>query len=212
MTRDDDGRDDDGLGCGCCVATVALVGGLLLAALVLLIVPACSSGGDHVALGRLAASTGGPAAAPPPPPASASVEVYGVAVVPTSWLAADDVPALEAALAEYLDDASAALGGWRQSPGDTTDFALVIVFHDVRGANFWDVSTRTAWLEWPKGAAGKPLAIAFAPLLAQVLVLDRRRELGMTGSAWTAEEIDCATRGRNLQVRLATAHPGDYEP
>ena len=199
----------DGCGCFTTVAAAALVGGLALAAAILFLLGGCGGGGApfSIAHGAPGAASDVPARAP------AGVEVYGVAIVPPDWLQAADVPPLEVAIAEYLDDARTALGGWRPSAGSAQAFGLTVVFHDVRGSNYWDATTRTAWLGWPRGASGKPVAVAFAPLLHHVLVLDRRRERGTASSApWTAAERACATRGLNLAVRLNTRSPQDFEP
>ena len=177
-------------------------------ALVAVLLAGCGGGGEPFSLVKQGAP-----AAPPPSSAPAAVEVYGVVVVPPIWLKAADVPPLEVAIAEYLDDASAALGGWRPGPGTSQDFALTVIFHDVRGANYWSVTTRTAWLEWPIGATGKPVSVAFAPLWHIVQVLDRRRAAGVSqGAQATQEENDCISRGLGLQVRLQTNYPQDFDP
>ena len=189
-------------GCFTSTAAAALVGGLLLAAAILALLGGCGGGGERLTLG-----------APPATPDYAGVEVYGVRIAPPGWLRAADVPPLEAAIAEYLDDGAAALGGWRPAAGGAGSLPLTVLFHDALGSNLWDETTRTAWLEWPKGASGRPVAVAFAPLLHAVLVLDRRREVGTPSTAaWTGEENDAATRGRNLAARLNTGYPQDFEP
>ena len=160
-----------------------------------------------------AAGSGSGTSAPAGTPSatSATVTVDGVAVVPPAWFAAGDETNLAVGVDSYIRDAQAALTNWLPQPASASQLPLTVIFHDVAGANFWDASTRTAWLEWPKAASGKPVRTSFAPLLAQVLVLDRKRELGTGSAPWTAEENDAATRGRNLAVTLTTFFPANFD-
>lgn len=168
--------------------------------LMLMLAAGCGGGAaGHIRLAPEEADTAGPAA----------LYVDGVAVDPPAWVEADDLDALADAVRIYLADASAALA-WPIPPGDAHTLPLRIALHGVAGLNLWQQQTRTAWLYWPHGPSGRPLLAMFAPLLAQVVVLDRRALLGLAGP-WTQADLACAARGRSLPVALATHHPGDYE-
>ena len=123
-----------------------------------------------------------------------------------------DDAALGDAVDEYLLDASAGLGSWLPEPEGPGRLPLTVILHDVRSANYWTEGARTCWLEWPLGPSRRPVRVAFAPLLHTVLVLDRRRELGIQAAAWTQAEVDTADRGLTLPVELRTVVPGVYEP
>jgi hypothetical protein len=116
----------------------------LAAILGLLLAVGCGAsggGGARLALGAPTPST--PAGAT----GTALLVVDSIDVAPPAWLELSDDPALAVGLDAYVRDASAALGGFLPAPGDAQDFPLTVVLHDVVGCNFWDPSTRTAWLE-----------------------------------------------------------------
>jgi len=142
---------------------------------------------------------------------TAAVESYGVRFVPPAWFTLDDHPALAAAASEYILDAQTQLSGWLPQPGDAVRHPLTVILHDVQGSEYWSETTRTAWLSWPRGSTGKPVRTVFMPLLHTVLVLDRRRELGTSQTAFTTQESDVSTRGRTLQITLNTLTPWLYD-
>lgn len=183
-----------------CVATMLLVVGM-----------GCSP--DRAAPFRVTASNNPPPGAPPAQQqGSPVILVHNVRIVPPPWLEPADYAAMAAATEEYVLDASAALGGWLPEPETPARFPLEVILHDVQGGNYWAEVTRTAWLEWPKGATGKPRVREFMPFLAVILVLDRRREQGRQGYPVDADENDAMSRGSVLPVVLKTAFPGMYDP
>jgi hypothetical protein len=186
-----------------------------------------SSGSTGVRLGSppLANASGGGGGTPPPPPAasSAAIVIDGVHVTVPSWFMLADTPNLAVAFDQYIQDARANLAGWLPDPGNPpTSPPLEVIFHDVTGMNYWDITTRTAWLEWPKGPTPLPVRTRFAPLIGQVLVYDRRRAQGIpvptydpVTNSWmnpfTVEEENEMTSSLNLAVTMDTFYPSQYE-
>jgi len=182
---------------------------IVLLFLVIAMAVGCSS--DRVQPFHVSSSQKGPPGAPPAQQSPAIV-VHDLRIVPPPWLEAADYPALAVATEEYILDASAALGGWFPQPPGPSRFPLEVILHDVQGGNYWAEVTRTGWLEWPKGLTGKPRVRAFMPFLANILVLDRRREQGRQGTAVQANESAAMSRGFALPVVLKTSFPGRFDP
>jgi hypothetical protein len=168
----------------------------------------CSGGGGSSVTPALGS-------APESVPASgtAAVTAYGVEVMTPAWFPVGDQQSLGAAVGSYVQDVQTQLAGWLPEPGSATVKPLRIILHDTPGVNQYSRSMRTAWLEWPKGASGKPLLSTFMPAFHEVLVHDRRRELNIAvEEPWTQAEVDTAMRGRWLPITLYTSSPDTYEP
>lgn len=186
---------------------------ILLVAIFLVAALAGCSGSDHAAVHLGAPPDLDKGNAIAPSATSVAVLVRGVRFVPPEWFPLGDHAPLAAALDEYVLDAQAALGGWLPRPGSATALPLTIVWIEPQGTGYWLETLRTAWLPWPRGPSGLPVRRQFAPLLAHILILDRRRELyGSSAGAWSQQESDARLRGRALPVILQTHFPGLYEP
>ena len=181
--------------------------------LVVILMASMGCASDHAKPFGVSSSNKPPPGAPPAQQSGSPVIlVHNLRIVPPTWLEPADYAALAVATEEYVLDASSALGGWLPEPETPTRFPLEIILHDVQGGNYWAEVTRTAWLEWPKGVTGKPRVREFMPLLAVVLVVDRRREQGRQGTAVAADESDAMARGQALRVELKTGFPGMFDP
>ena len=140
---------------------------------------------------------------------ASAIIVRGIRVVPPVWFKSGDHDALKVAIDEYLTDFRSSIN-WTPSPATATRFNLTIFFHDVYGQNYFNSGTRTAHLQWPRGSAGKPLKSRFCPLFHNVLVLDRRRELNISGPL-TPTETSTIDRGITLPVTLRTRFASTFE-
>src|SRR3990167_4208867 len=140
---------------------------------------------------------------------STAIVVRGIRIVPPPWFKLNDHNALTAAIDQYLTDFRTSIN-WTPEIGTAARFSLTIFFHDVYGQNYYSSSIRTAHLQWPRGSAGKPLKSRFCPLFHNVMVIDRRRKLGISGSL-SPTESSTITRGITLPITLRTANPTAFE-
>ena len=140
---------------------------------------------------------------------SSQIVVRGIRVVPPVWFKSGDHDALIVAIDKYLTDFRSSIN-WIPGPATATRFPLSIFFHDVYGQNYYNSGTRTAHLQWPKGSTGKPLKSRFCPLFHNVLVLDRRKELNISGP-FTTVETSTVNRGITLPVTLRTRFSSMFE-
>jgi hypothetical protein len=135
-----------------------------------------------------------------------AILVRGVRVVPPHWFILNDHDALAAAIDEYLSDFNATMHYYPE-PSNGVHLPMTLIFHDVKGQNWYNTTTRVTNMEWPRGFTGKPKRGKFAPLLHTALVLDRRRALGTHNSAFSSAERDAINRGVSLPVVLLTKNP-----
>ena len=146
-----------------------------------------------------------------PPPPAAVIEVRGMLVYPPAWFPAGDEAALARAVEEYLDDAEGELV-WRL-PRVQFGRPLVLVLHDdqARPPLEYRGADRFAWLQWPAGPSGLPVAAAILPGLEEVLALEHQIDRGGAMRGPSPEEAALALRGRTLPVAMATRYPWLYQ-
>lgn len=146
------------------------------------------------------------------PPGSNALIVRGIRVVPPKWLMSADEPSLAVMVDQYLTDFRLTFTTWEPQPPTAQRLPLMVVLHDQPGQDWWEELTRTAWLWWPRGKAGRPVRRAPVPLLHIIFVYDRRREFGISTSAGlTADESAAYQRGRFLPIDFQTNFSSMFE-